>query len=164
MRILSHRQIEQKIARLAYEIYEQNFEERELILIGVNNRGMEVATLLLKELLEISPLAITLTRLQLSPAAPLENPIILEYPAEKLGGKNVILVDDVANTGRTLYYAMQPLMNTLMKKLEIAVLVDRKHKAFPIQANYVGISLATTIKQNIDVAIVEVEEYGAFLN
>ena len=165
MKILTDRQIKQKITRLAYEIYEQNFDEKDLIIIGINNRGMELATLLLAELAVISDITATLIRLNVNPAAPLKNPIQLEnFSVEKLEGKTVILVDDVANTGRTLFYAMQPLMNILVKKLEIVVLVDRKHKAFPVQANYVGISLATTFKQNIDVKILEAGEYGAFLN
>lgn len=164
MKILTHRQITQKITRLAYEIYEQNFDEKELILIGINNRGMEVANLLLQELSQICNMEISLSCLEINPVAPLDTPVGLEIPVEELTDKTVIVVDDVANTGRTLFYAMQPLMRILMKKIEIAVLVDRKHKAFPIQVNYVGISLATTLKQNIDVEIFEVEEYGAFLN
>ena len=164
MKILTHRQIQQKITRLAYEIHEHNFDVQELILIGINDRGMEIAALLLQELLVIAPLDITLSRLVINPANPLEEEIHLEIPVEELEHKHVILVDDVANTGRTLFYAMQPLMNTLLEKIEIAVLVDRKHKAFPIQVNYVGLSLATTFKQNIDVEIVETAEFGAFLN
>lgn len=164
MKILTHRQIKQKITRLAYEIYEHNFDIESLILIGVNDRGMEVANLLLQELLTISPIAITLSRLVINPADPLDAPVHLEIPVEELEGQHVILVDDVANTGRTLFYAMQPLMHTLLGKMEIAVLVDRKHKAFPIQVNYVGLSLATTFKQTIDVEILEVAEFGAFLN
>ncbi len=164
MKILTHRQIKQKITRLAYEIYEHNFDIESLILIGINDRGMEVANLLLQELLKIAPIDITVSRLVINPAAPLDIPVHLEIPVEELEGKHVILVDDVANTGRTLFYSMQPLMHTLLEKIEIAVLVDRKHKAFPIQVNYVGLSLATTFKQNIDVEILEVAEFGAFLN
>ncbi len=164
MKILTHRQIEQKITRLAYEVYEQNFDAEHIVLIGINNRGMEVANLLLQELLAISPINITLSRLVINPAAPLEKPVHLEIPMEELEGKHIILVDDVANTGRTLFYALQPLMQHLFEKVEIAVLVDRKHKAFPIQVNYVGLSLATTFKQNIDVEILETDDFGAFLN
>jgi pyrimidine operon attenuation protein/uracil phosphoribosyltransferase len=163
MKILNHRQICQKIKRLAYEIYEQNFEESEIILVGVNDRGMEIAQLLMKELLIISELGITISRLHVYPPNPLSKEIHLEIPTSKLEGQVVILVDDVTNTGRTIFYAMKPLLEILIKKVEVAVLVDRKHKAFPIKVDYVGLSLATTLSENIDVEIYEVEEYAAYL-
>ncbi|NJL75152.1 MAG: phosphoribosyltransferase [Saprospiraceae bacterium] len=163
MKILNHRQICQKIKRLAYEIYEQNFEETEIILIGVNNRGMEIAQLLMKELLEMSKLEITISRLHVYPPNPLSREIHLELPIDSLEGQTVIVIDDVTNTGRTIFYAMKPIMEVMPKKVEVAVLIDRKHKAFPIKVDYVGLSLATTLSENIDVEIFEVEEYAAYL-
>lgn len=163
MKILNHRQICQKIKRLAYEIYEQNFEETEIILIGVNNRGMEIAQLLMKELLQMSKLEITISRLHVYPPNPLSQEIHLELPVHSLEGQTVIVVDDVTNTGRTIFYAMKPIMEVMPKKVEVAVLIDRKHKAFPIKVDYVGLSLATTLSENIDVEIFEVEEYAAYL-
>jgi pyrimidine operon attenuation protein / uracil phosphoribosyltransferase len=78
--------------------------------------------------------------------------------------KVVILIDDVANTGRTIFYAIRPLLDVLPKKVEVAVLVDRKHKSFPIQPDYVGLSLATTLKENIDVQIRETADWSVYLN
>ena len=83
-------------------------------------------------------------------------------PIEQIENKVVIIVDDVANTGRTIYYALKPLLDVLPKKVEVAVLVDRKHKSFPIQADYVGLSLATTLKESIEVKIREVDEWAVF--
>ena len=74
-------------------------------------------------------------------------------PAEALRNKPVIIVDDVANTGRTIFYAVQPLLKAVPKKVEVAVLIDRKHKSFPMKADYVGLSLATTLLNNIEVNI-----------
>lgn len=164
MKILNHNQIQQKVKRLAIEILEDNFEEPELILIGINNNGMEFAQMLLQALLSISDQHITLTRIRLNPAAPLSDGIILEMPPEDLEGKTIIIVDDVANTGRTIFYATQPLMSVLPKKVEVAVLVDRTHKTFPIRVDYVGLSLATTLMENIEVSIREVTEQSVFLN
>jgi len=164
MQILNERQIQQKVKRLAYQILEQNYSEKEIILAGINNNGMEFAELLLKELLQITDIAITLTRIQLSPANPLSSGIELEIPIEQITNKVVIVIDDVANTGRTIFYATKPLMETLPKKVEVAVLVDRKHKSFPVRVDYVGLSLATTLKENIEVQIREVEEKAVFLN
>ncbi|MEL6989936.1 MAG: phosphoribosyltransferase family protein, partial [Bacteroidota bacterium] len=72
-------------------------------------------------------------------------------------------VDDVANTGRTIFYAFKPLFEILPKKIEVAVLVDRKHKSFPIKVDYVGLSLATTIQENIDVQILNTEDKAVYL-
>ena len=154
MQILDDRQIRQKIKRLAIEILERNFGEKNLILAGLNNNGLGFAQLLLHELLP-SDMDITLTRIHLNPANPTEYDPYIEMPEEALRGKNIIIVDDVANTGRTIFYAVQPLLKVLPARVEVAVLVDRKHKSFPIKADYVGLSLYTTLKDHIRVNIGE---------
>ncbi|MDX1941891.1 MAG: phosphoribosyltransferase family protein [Saprospiraceae bacterium] len=164
MKILNQRQIQQKIKRLAIEILENNYEETEIILVGINNRGYSFAQMLRAELNMITKIPIILTRLRLNPAAPLGTPIELELSVEELKEKTIIIVDDVANTGRTIFYAFKPIMQILPKKVEVAVLIDRKHKSFPIQVDYVGLSLATTLKEDIDVQILDVEEQAVFLN
>ncbi len=164
MKILNQEQIQQKIKRLAIEILENNFEEEELILAGINNTGLGFARMLLEELLKITEIPITLTRIRLNPAAPLSREILIEMPAEQLSGKAIIVADDVANTGRTIFYAMKPILNILPKKVEVAVLVDRTHKSFPVRVDYFGLSLATTLMNDIDVQILDVEELAVFLN
>ena len=164
MKILNHHKIYQKVQRIAIEIVERNYEETELFLLGINNNGMAFAQMLAKRLQEISPLTIHLHNIRLSPADPLANPINIDLEVNELNGKVVVLVDDVSNTGRTLHYATKPLLETLPKKIEVAILVDRTHKTFPIQADYVGLALATTLKENIDVHIREVEEFAVYLN
>ena len=164
MKILDDKQIRHKLKRLTIQILENNINESEIILAGINNNGLAMAQLLRTELVNRTTIPITLTRIVLNPASPLESPIVLEMPLAEVQNKAIIVVDDVANTGRTLYYALKPLMEGLLKKVEIAVLVDRKHKAFPIQADYVGLSLATTLNENIEVKIRDVEEYAVFLN
>lgn len=155
MKILDDRQIRQKIKRLAIEILERHFGEPEIILAGLNNNGVEFAQLLLAELRPIAPPGMTLTptRIRLNPANPLEYPPAIDLPAEKLRERPVIIVDDVANTGRTIFYAVQPLLGVIPKQVEVAVLVDRKHKSYPIKADYVGLSLYTTMRDNIEVQI-----------
>lgn len=164
MKILNEKQIRQKIRRLTIEILERNLNEPEIILAGINNNGLEMANLLLQELVGRTEANITLTRLYLNPASPTQHSIVLEMPIEQVENKVVIIVDDVANTGRTIYYALKPLLDVLPKKVEVAVLVDRKHKSFPIQADYVGLSLATTLKESIEVKIREVDEWAVFLH
>lgn len=164
MKILDDRQIKQKIKRLAIEILEHNYGEDELILAGINNNGMEFANLILQQLLPLTHLEVTLTRLSLNPADPLSAEVQIEMPLEQLQGKAIIIIDDVANTGRTIFYACRPIMNVLPRKLEVAVLVDRKHKSFPVKVDYVGLSLATTLKEHIDVQIRETEAFAVYLN
>jgi pyrimidine operon attenuation protein / uracil phosphoribosyltransferase len=164
MKILDKAQILRKIQRLTVEILERNFGETEIILVGINQNGLEMARLLTNELVGRTDTAITLTRLRINPAKPLDGSVFLDMPLESLNNKVIILIDDVANTGRTAFYAMRPLLDVLPKKIEVAVLVDRKHKSFPIQPDYVGLSLATTLKENIDVKIRDVEDWAVYLN
>lgn len=155
MQVLGNRQIIQKVKRLAIQILERNYTEQEIILAGINKNGVVFAQLLLNELVTMSNKSFILTRIKINPANPIANEIEIELPLESLNGKNIIVIDDVANTGRTLFYAVRPLMTILPNKIETAVLVDRKHKSFPIDVNYYGISLATTFQENIKVRLVE---------
>ena len=164
MKILNQRQIQQKIQRLAIEILENNYEEDELILAGINNRGYRFAQLLQTELEQLNKVPIRMTRIRLNPAAPLDEDIQLEMLMSELTGRAIIVIDDVANTGRTIFYACKPILDVLPKKVEVAVLVDRTHKSFPIKVDYVGLSLATTLKDNIDVQIERTEERAVFLD
>lgn len=179
MQILTDHQIRQKIRRIAIEILERNFGEPEIILAGLNNNGLGFAKLLLSELKAVAPksTALTLLRIRLNPANPLEYEPLVEHTAldpvhssaegparaGELRNKTIVIVDDVANTGRTIFYAVQPILKALPKKVEVAVLVDRQHKSFPVKADYVGLSLATTLLDDIDVRIRGVEEMAVFL-
>ncbi len=164
MKLLGPDQIRKKIMRLSYEIAENNYEEPELIVAGINNRGMEFARLLVTELEKIGKMPLVLAHLRLSPASPIDNSITIDTPVERLRDKAILIVDDVANTGRTLFYACKPLMEVVPKKVEIAVLVDRKHKSFPIRVDYVGLSLATTLQENIDVQFEEGRQVSVFID
>ncbi len=167
MRILSAQDIDLRIKRLAIEILECNIEEPRLVLAGINNNGLHFARLLQQSLEKRAPMPIELTRIRLNPANPLEKPAQLETDPQKLHQATVIVVDDVANTGRTLFYACQTLMSILPKSVQIAVLVDRTHKTFPIQADFVGLALATTLQEHIHVHLGQSEEksegIGVFL-
>jgi len=163
MKILDNQQIQQKIKRLSYQILENNFGEEEIIFAGINNNGLGFAKLIIKELTNLTKTKITLTQIQLSPAAPLSTPITIDMDLKDLQNKVIIVVDDVANTGRTIFYAIKPLLDVLAKKVEVAVLVDRKHKSFPIKVDYMGLSLATTAKENIEVQIKDKTAQSVFL-
>jgi pyrimidine operon attenuation protein/uracil phosphoribosyltransferase len=161
MVILNNKQINQKIRRISTQILEENFGEKELFLVGLNNKGFSFGKKLLDEIAKNSPkIKVHLLRISLNPAAPNNEKIHLSEPEGVLNNQVVILVDDVANTGRTIFYAFKPILQSLPKKIEVAVLVDRKHKVFPIQVNYYGVSLATTLKDNIEVILEEDKSFA----
>lgn len=165
MQVLTQKQIEQKIRRLAVQIVENNYQEKEIILVGINNNGFSFGQLIAAEIRNIRPqLALREGRIQLNPAAPLKHPIELDIEQKAITRKSIVVVDDVANTGRTLYYALRPLMDALPKRVQMAVLIDRTHKSFPIRVDYVGLSLATTLKDNINVQLVPDQEWKVFLD
>ena len=164
MKILDRPQIQQKIKRLAIEILENNFEEKSLILIGINNNGTGFAKLLMTELKKITDIQVLLFTVRLNPAAPLSTTVEIDTEVSTFKNKSIILVDDVANTGRTIFYACKPILDIIPKKLEVAVLVDRRHKTFPIYPKYVGMALATTLKEDIDAQILNTDDWGVYLN
>lgn len=148
--ILNHDQIEKKVERLAYEIIEKNHDAKKIYLAGINNNGLAFATLIHTYLKKISDLDFELVNIRMNPAKPSED---IEINTDGFRKKVVIVVDDVANTGRSIFYACQPLLKEVPKSIQVAVLVDRKHKMFPIQVDFVGLSLATTFKENIKVVL-----------
>lgn len=163
MQLLDQERIARMINRLAMEIMERNTEVDELYIIGINNRGLEIARRIRVRLKELSEAPIHLWNVRLNPANPMEKAAELDHDIAELAGKSVLIVDDVANTGRTLYYALRPLFEVLPEKVEVAVLVDRQHKAFPVQTTYVGLELSTTLGDNVQVYLDGEREYAELL-
>lgn len=149
MVVLDQYRIKHKIARLSYEILENNEKQEMIVLAGVNNNGYRFAELLSESLNTISKKKIVLIRIRINPANPIGTPIDIDPYLPDLKDKTIVIVDDVANTGRTIFYAFKVFMDNLLEKIEVAVLVDRKHKLFPVKVDYVGLSLATTVHENI---------------
>ncbi|PSL23699.1 phosphoribosyltransferase family protein [Chitinophaga ginsengisoli] len=158
--ILTQDVIEKKIKRIAYEIYEHNSDEQELILAGIWDRGMILAEKIAGILQEISPLRIKLLQLNLDKQRPESVKLSEEID---FNGRTIVLVDDVANSGRTMLYALKPFLQFLPKKIQTAVLVDRKHKSFPLSVDFVGYSLATTMQDMVMVDMEENEIRSAYL-
>lgn len=161
--VLNEEQIRQKIRRMAFEIYEQNFNEQKVVLAGIDPMGYQLASLLQIALKEVSPLNVLLTRIQLDKSAPLQSQVVLDSKSEDYHHQVVIIVDDVFNTGRTLAYSFRPFLQVEVKKLQIAVLVDRGHHSFPVQPDYIGYSLSTTINEHIEVSLMNDQGYGVYL-
>lgn len=149
--ILDAHQIGQKLTRIAHEIYEKNYKEKEIVLVGVAGRGVEVAGRLVNVLKKISDLQISFETIEINKDKPLSGEIVYSGDLKAIRNKSVILVDDVLNSGRTLMYASRHILDNEPKNLSIATLVDRFHRRFPIRADYVGLTLSTNLKEHISV-------------
>ncbi len=163
IQILTHKQVEQKIRRLAYQIYENNFDQKSVALVGIQTMGFFLARAIKDVLQEISPLEVHLFSLEMDKSQPLSNSIRLSAPIEQLAERNIILIDDVLNSGKTIFYALQPFFKIPIKKLQTLVLVNRDYKNFPINPDYVGYSLATTLQNHVSV-VLDKPEKGVFLS
>jgi pyrimidine operon attenuation protein/uracil phosphoribosyltransferase len=146
--LLTHEQIEQKLQRLAVQVLEEHYDEKEIYIFGIQKRGYFLAEELVKKLEERKVLKVHLSSIKVNKRDPIADDVQHDIKGS-LKDKVIILVDDVANTGRTLFYAMKPLMDQLPKSIEVLVLVDRQHKLFPVSADYVGMELATTMREHI---------------
>ncbi|MCU0441034.1 MAG: phosphoribosyltransferase [Bacteroidia bacterium] len=153
VQILNDAQVKQIIKRIAYQIYENHFNNKELIIGGIAGRGATVAQLIYDELVSISKLNIQLVTVSLDKDNPTGGSVTLSSENTKIEGKSVIVIDDVLNTGRTLVYALTPFIRAKAKRIQVGVLVDRNHKNFPVAADYIGMQLSTTLQEHVDVRI-----------
>ena len=147
--ILNAQQIQQKLNRLAYQVYENNFNEKEILIAGIEGNGYTVAKRLEEILKGISPLKITLGKISLNKDDPFQNAAKLDFTEKGYQNKSVVLVDDVLNSGKTLIYAVKVVLDKPVRKLNTVVLVDRSHTRYPVKADFVGLSLSTTLQERI---------------
>lgn len=156
--ILSSSSADRMLRRMALEIAERNFEKTALTIIGIKENGIFIARKINEYLQEIFTGSTEVIELGLNKKMPAE--ITLSKEAD-LKGKIVLLADDVANSGRTMLYAMQPLLKMYPAEIQTLALVERTHKLFPVALNYVGISVSTTEDENIVVEVEHGEVTGA---
>jgi pyrimidine operon attenuation protein/uracil phosphoribosyltransferase len=162
--ILDQKQIAQKINRIAYQILEDNLDEKEIVLAGIWDRGYKLALRLSAVLKEIASFKVTLLRIDLEKQ---NSKLVSKTDLEESEWKNkvIILVDDVLNSGKTLAYGLGVFLDTPHKKIRTVVLVDRSHKIFPIATDFVGLELSTILKEHVDVVMdVEGEEDRVYLS
>jgi len=160
--ILTHQEIEHKIKRIAYQIYETFVDDRSIVIAGISSNGYVLAQKIATALTQISDLDISLCEVKinkLNPSAEISTSIA---PSE-YQDKGLILVDDVLNSGTTLIYGVRHFLNVPLKKFKTAVLVDRNHKKYPVKADFKGISLSTSLQEHVQVVF---DEKGdcAYLN
>ena len=146
------------------EMTERHYRDEKIFLAGINNNGYRLAGLLQKELQALKQHDTELLRLQLNPANPWTDDIKMQPGFDQDIIAPLIIIDDVANTGRTLFYAFKPLMSLSCHSVEVAVLVERMHKSFPVEVNYCGLKLATTMDEHIEVDLENKGKYAVKLH
>ena len=163
IKILDSKAVSQKLKRLAWEVYEKNLNEKEIFIVGVSNRGLRIAKKLSKHIEEISTIDTTVSSLELDKDNPYKKDIEMSVAVDNYKNKVVILCDDVLNSGKTLMYASKHFLIQPLTKLSIVVLVERSHNCYPIKADYVGLSLATTLQEYVNV-ILGGSDQGVYLS
>ena len=158
--ILSKEVVEKKLRRMAFEILENNIDEKEIILAGIRESGSVVAKVIQKMLVEISAIKTELITITLDKNEPTNVSLSKTFD---FNGKVIVVIDDVSNSGKTLLYALKPFLISHPKKIQTLVLVERTHTSFPVRPDYVGLSIATTLQEHIFVEVKGEEVSGAYL-
>ena len=151
--ILDHEQVQRKLRRIAHQLHEEHHLEKSIVLVGIAPRGAQLAKRLATMLGAIAEFEVELVELQLDKDLPLEKPVHLGIDPKKLRNRTVVLVDDVLMSGRTLMHAASYLVQVPLKRLSTVVLVDRRHRAYPVRADIVGLTLSTTMQEHISVEL-----------
>ncbi|MFM2229493.1 MAG: hypothetical protein RL607_751 [Bacteroidota bacterium] len=157
--ILSHQEIEHKINRIAYQIYETYVEEEQIVVAGITSNGYILAQKIAAVVQKIAPIEVLLCEVTLNKQNPLA-PITTSLLEDQYTNKGVVLVDDVLNSGSTLMYAVKHFLNVPLKKCKTVVLVDRNHKHYPIKVDFKGISLSTSSQEHVTVVFDEEQSYA----
>ncbi|MCR9182423.1 MAG: phosphoribosyltransferase family protein [Flavobacteriaceae bacterium] len=149
-KILDHTKIQHILKRMAYQIYESNVNETQIILAGIKENGFLLAKKLKKEVEKISPLKVVLCEIVINKKNPL-GPITSSLSLDEIENKSIVVIDDVLHSGGTLIHAVKYVLEVPIKQIKTAVLIDRNHKKFPVKADFKGISLSTSMNENVAV-------------
>ena len=159
--ILNHDEINHKIRRIAFQIYETNVNEKEVVLAGIDKNGYVFAKKLKTVLQKISDITPVLCKVSIDKKNPGQE-VKTSIPSEEYKNKSIVLVDDVLNSGTTLIYGVKHFLDVPLKQFKTAVLVNRNHKKYPVKADFKGISLSTSLHEHIDV-VLEGKKFSAVL-
>ena len=150
--ILTNTEIEHKLRRIAFQIYESNTGQKEVVLAGIAANGFLLAKKLKVILEQISPIKVILCEVIMDKKNPLSG-IETSLSKDHYKNKSLLLVDDVLNSGTTLMYAVKHFLDVPLKQFHTAVLVNRNHKKYPIKADFKGISLSTSLQEHISIEV-----------
>lgn len=163
--ILSHSEIEAKIRRMAYQVHEENYLHTDgLVFVAMSERGTFLAKRLAAYLQSQFGIGASCLQVEVNRAPQMGMmPIIRGLEPEKFEGKNVVIVDDVLYSGRTLMSVAAQIIAFDPQKIECLVLVDRGHREMPIYPKFVGMELATTLQQHVSFELDGMEKAVVYL-
>lgn len=145
--VLDFEKISRICGRLAYQILENNINEDEILLVGIKEKGYEIAKIIEQKLKDISSSKVYLKSITIDKKNPNQ---ISEFDINfNQMPKSVYLVDDVLNTGKTLMFAVNSLLKYDFNLIKTLVLIDRNHKRYPIKVDFKGISLSTNLDDTV---------------
>lgn len=150
--ILTAKQIEHKLERMAYQILETNGGNEVIVIAGIVKNGYAVAKRIAYYLEKICNKKILCCEIFIDKKNP-QKRITTSIPSEDYRDKSVTIIDDVLYSGTTLIYAVRHFLSVPLKQCKTAVLVDRNHKKFPIKADFKGVSLSTSINENVSIKV-----------
>jgi len=156
--VLDHLAIDQKINRLAHELIEHSFEEKTIFLGGISGNGLLLAEQLKSIIQANSEQVVVVFEISINKEEPWAHPITLTIEQATLKHGYIVLVDDVLNSGKTMQYALLKFLEHPTKAIKTTVLVDRSHRNFPIKADFVGLSLSTTVKDRVEVDLSDTDK------
>jgi pyrimidine operon attenuation protein/uracil phosphoribosyltransferase len=158
--ILDQATAEKKLRRMALEILEDNPDSTEIILAGIRGSGTVIARRIQAHLAEFSPVKVQMLTISLDKRNPTD--VTLSENTD-CNNKLIIVTDDVANSGRTLLFALKPFLAFHPARIQVLVLIQRTHNDFPVHPDYVGIPIATTLQEHICVETEGDTVTGAYL-
>ncbi len=160
-KLLSKEIAKEKLHRLALEIAEHLDEDATtLVLIGIKKNGMAIARSIRVFLQRYIPIPVDIREMTFD-----KKDLRLSHITgdADFSDQHVVLIDDVSNSGRTLLYALKPLLEHMPKKIQTLVMVERMHKLYPIHSDYVGLSIATTRHDYVSLEVEDGKVVGAFI-
>ncbi len=160
--ILNPIQINHKIRRIAYQIYETLSDEKEIVIAGINGNGYILAQEIAKIFQEIAPIKVLICEVKINKKRPMDT-VETSLKKNNYTDKAIILVDDVLHSGTTLVYGVKHFLEVPVKKLKTAVLIDRNHKKYPIKVDFKGLSLSTSLQEHVSVSF-DKKDYGVYLS
>jgi pyrimidine operon attenuation protein/uracil phosphoribosyltransferase len=151
--ILNHIQIQQKINRLGHQIIENCFEEPSIYIGGICGNGFLLAQKLGSILIENSNQNVVIFEINVDKEEPWNHKISLSIDESELKNAFIFIVDDVLNSGKTMQYSLIKMLERPTKSIKTVALVDRTHRRYPIKADFVGLSLSTTLKERVEIEL-----------
>jgi len=148
--ILTNEQIQNKTRRIAYQIYETNSNEKEIIIAGIKGNGYVFAQNIAQILSSISDIKVVLCEVKIDKKNPIKE-ITTSITSNDYKNKSLVLVDDVLSSGTTLIYGIKHFLEVPLKRFKTAVLINRNHKKYPVKADFKGISLSTSMREHVSV-------------